>query len=152
MRLMDFFVEKPDLLKELNFVRSAVEKRSTIPIPSHFLLEAESFELRIAATDLEIAARTICQARVRAKGVAVVPGLRFLETVRSAANGEIRCRVLENHLVQVTYERSSFKFVGPVKDDSPNFPATPKAIADAEACLLADCAEKTSFAILQEES
>lgn len=68
---MDFFVEKSDLLMVLNFVRNAVEKRNTIPILSHFLLEAEGFELRITATDLEIAARTTCQAKVKTKGAAV---------------------------------------------------------------------------------
>jgi len=51
---MNLFVEKSDLLKELNFVRSAVEKRNTIPILSHFLLEAEGLGLKITATDLEI--------------------------------------------------------------------------------------------------
>ena len=101
---MDFFVEKSDLLTVLNFVRNAVERRNTIPILSHFLIEADGFELKITATDLEIAARTVCQAKVKTKGVAVVPGLRFLEIARSAANGEIRCRALENHWVQVTLE------------------------------------------------
>jgi DNA polymerase-3 subunit beta len=149
---MDFFVEKSDLLKALNLVRSAVEKRNTIPILSHFLLEAEGFELRITATDLEIAARTTCQARVRTKGVAIVPGLRFLEIVRSAASGEIHCRALENHWVQVTYERSSFKLVGSAKDDFPKFPAIPKPIARVDADLLSDCVEKTSFAVSEEES
>lgn len=94
---MDFFVEKADLLKELNFVRSAVEKRNTIPILSHFLLEAEGFELKISATDLEIGARTACPAKVRTKGSAVIPGLRFLDIVRSAPGGEIRCRAIENN-------------------------------------------------------
>ena len=47
---MDFFVEKSDLLKELNFVRSAVEKRNTIPVLSHLLLEADGLELKISAT------------------------------------------------------------------------------------------------------
>ena len=149
---MDFFAEKSDLLKELNFVRSAVEKRNTIPILSHFLLEAEGFELKITATDLEIAARTICQAKVKTKGAAVVPGLRFLEIVRSAPDGEIRCRTLENQSVQVTYGRSSFKLVGLGKDDFPKFPALPESIASLAAGLLADCIEKTSFAVSEEES
>lgn len=149
---MDFFVEKLDLLKALNFVRSAVEKRNSIPILSHFLLEAEGFELRVTATDLEIAARTTCQAKVKTKGAAVVPGLRLVEIVRSAANGEIRCRGLENHWVQVTYGRSSFKLVGLSKSDFPKFPAIPGPIAKLDAGLLADCVEKTSFAVSEEES
>jgi DNA polymerase-3 subunit beta len=149
---MDFFVEKSDLLKELNFVRSAVEKRSTLPILSHFLLEAEGFELRITATDLEIAARTVCPAKVRTKGAAVIPALRFLDIVRSAPESEIRCRALDNHWVQVTCGRSSFKLVGLAKDDFPKLPAIPKPVANVSAELLAACVEKTSFAMSADES
>jgi DNA polymerase III subunit beta len=149
---MDFFAEKSDLGKALNFVRNAVEKRSTIPILSHFLLEAEGFELRITATDLEITARTTCQAKVKTKGAAVIPGLRFLEIVRSAASGEIRCRGLESHAVQVTYGRSSFKLVGLAKGDFPKVPPVPESIARLDAGILAACVRKTSFAVSEEES
>jgi DNA polymerase III subunit beta len=149
---MDFFVERSELLKQLNFVRSAVEKRNTIPILSHFLLEAEGSQVRISATDLEIAARTVCQAKVRTKGAAVVPGLRFLDIVRSAPDGEMRCRALENNWVNVTYQRSSFKLVGLAKADYPKLPHVPEPIARVDAALLADCAEKSSFAMSAEES
>jgi DNA polymerase-3 subunit beta len=149
---MDFFVEKSELLKQLNFVRSAVEKRATIPILSHFLLEAEGFELRLTATDLEIAARTTCEAKVKTKGAAVLPGLRFLDIVRSAPDGEIRCRGLENHSVQITCGRSSFKLVGLTKGDFPKFPAIPDAIGSLDPGMLADCVQKTSFAVSAEES
>jgi len=149
---MDFFVEKSDLLKELNFVRNAVEKRNTIPVLSHLLLEAEGFELKISATDSEIGARTTCPAKVRTKGTAVIPALRFLDIVRSAPGGEIRCRALENNWVQVTYQRSSFKVVGLRKDDFPKLPDVPKPITTIDAQLLADCVEKTSFAMSTEES
>lgn len=149
---MDFFVEKSDLVKELNFIRNAVEKRSTIPVLSHFLLEADGFELGITATDTEVTARTICPAKVKAKGAAVVPGLRFLDIVRSAVCGEIRCRGLENHAVQVASGRSSFKLVGLPKDDFPKCPAIPKPIAKLDAAMLGACVKKTSFAVSEEES
>jgi DNA polymerase-3 subunit beta len=123
---MDFLVQKSDLLKELNFVKSAVEERDTIPILSHLLLEAEGFELKISATDLEIGTRTVCPAKVRTKGTAVIPALRFLDVVRCAPGGEIRCRALENNWVQVTYQRSSFKVVGLRKDEFPKQPDVPK--------------------------
>lgn len=129
-----------------------MEKRCTIPVLSHFLLEAEGFELKIIATDLQITARTICQAKVKTKGAVVVPGLRFLEIVRSAATGEIRCRGLESHAVQVTYGRSSFKLVGLAKGDFPKVPAVPESIARLDASVLAACVKKTSFAMSEEES
>jgi len=130
---MDFLIEKQDLLKELMFVRSAVEKRNTIPILSHFLLEADGLELRISATDLEIAARTTCPAKVKTKGAAVIPGLRFLEIIRSAPDGEIRCRGLENNGVNVTYRRSSSKLVGLPKGDFPKLPRVPEPVAKTDA-------------------
>jgi DNA polymerase-3 subunit beta len=149
---MDFFIERSELLTQLSFVRNALEKRATIPILSHLLFEADGFEVRITATDLEITARTTCQAKVRTKGAAVVPGVRFFEIVRSAESGEIRCRSLENHSVQITYGRSSFKLVGLAKSDYPKFPTMPEAIAKVNAGLLADCVTRTSFAVSEEES
>ncbi len=149
---MDFIVEKSDLLKELHFVRSAVEKRATIPVLSHFLLEADGFELRISATDLEIVARTTCPAKVKTKGSAVVPGMRFLDISRSAPEGQIRCRALENNWVNVTYQRSTFKLVGLAKEDFPKVPRAPEPMAKIDAALLADCVEKTAFAMSSEES
>jgi DNA polymerase-3 subunit beta len=149
---MDFLAEKASLLKQLNFARSAVEKKTTIPILSHFLIEADGFELRITATDLEIAARAACPAKVKSRGAAVIPAQRFFDIVRSAPDGEIRCRALENHWVQVTYERSSYKLVGLAKNDFPKLPDTPKPVANVAAEVLADCVEKTSFAMSADES
>lgn len=149
---MDCFIEKSHLLKELHFVRSAVERRATIPLLSHFLLEADGFELKISATDLEIAAPTTCPAKVKAKGAAVIPGLRFLDIIRSVPEGEIRCRALENNWVNITCGRSSFKLVGLPKDDFPKLPRVPEAIAKIDATLLVDCVEKTAFAMSVEES
>ncbi|MHB8413685.1 MAG: DNA polymerase III subunit beta [Candidatus Acidiferrales bacterium] len=149
---MDFFVERSELLKVLNFVRRAVEKRSTISMLSPFLWEAEEFELRITATDLEITARSSCQAKVRTKGAAVVPGARFFEIVRSAKSGEIRCRSLENHSMQITCGRSSFKLVGLAKSDYPKCPSVPEPITKVDARILADCVRRTAFAVSGEES
>ena len=149
---MDFVVDRQDLLTALNFVRNAVERRCTLPILAHFLLEAEGFELRVSATDLELSARTSCQAKVKVNGGAVVPGLRFLEIVRSAASGDIRCRGLENHSVQVTAGRSSFKLVGLAERDFPGLPAIQGSKIRVDALALITCAGKTSFAVSEEES
>ena len=149
---MDFFAEKSELLEQLSFVRNALEKRATIPILSHFLLEADGFELRITGTDTEITARTTCPAKVKTKGAAVVSGVRFFEIVRSAEGGEIRCRSLENHSVQITYGKSSFKLVALAKSDYPKSPSMPEPIAKLNGVLLADCSKRTSFAVSAEES
>lgn len=149
---MDFVIQRSELLEHLSFVRNALEKRAAIPILSHFLLEADGFELRITATDTEITARASCQAEVRAKGATVVPGARFFEIVRSAENEEIRCRSLENHSVQITYGRSCFNLVGLAKSGYPKSPSMPEPIARVNAGLLVDCVARTAFAVADEES
>jgi DNA polymerase-3 subunit beta len=50
------------------------------------------------------------------------------------------------------YQRSSFKVVGLKKDDFPKLPDVPKPMTKLEAQLLADCVQKTSFAMSAEES
>jgi len=49
---MDFFIEKSRLLKELALTQGVAEKKTTIPILSNLLIEAEGENLRISATDL----------------------------------------------------------------------------------------------------
>jgi DNA polymerase-3 subunit beta len=149
---MEFHVEKSDLLTELELIQGAVEKKGTIPILSHVLVEAADSNLRVSATDLELGVRSNCPAKVKTAGVVTVPARRVLEIVRSLADTEVRFKLLENHWVQVTCERSSFKLVGLAKDNFPVLPPLPKAKAEVPASLLAGLVEKTRFAVSDEES
>src|SRR5436190_7680438 len=93
---MEFLAHKSELLDELDLLQGAVEKKSTVPILSHFLLDAADFKLQIAATDLELAARSSCAAKVKAPGKATVPARRLVEIVRSLPDGEVHVKLLEN--------------------------------------------------------
>ena len=148
---MEFYVQKHDLLKELELAQGAAEKKGTIPILSHVLLEAADFKLRISATDLEIGVRSICPAKVKTAGVATVPARRALEIARSLPDSEVRFKLVGNNSVQVTCERSSFKLVGLAKGNFPVLPGFPKTNAEVPARLLAGLVEKTSFAASEEE-
>ena len=50
---MEFSADTKSLAEALDQVEEAVEKKSTIPILSHVLIEATANGLRLAATDLE---------------------------------------------------------------------------------------------------
>ena len=66
---MEFISVKSELLDELDLIQGAVEKKSTIPILSHFLVEATGSELHITASDLELAAVDLhCQGEGRREG------------------------------------------------------------------------------------
>ena len=149
---MEFSVKKSDLLKELNLTQGVVEKRATIPILSNLLLEFAGSQVRITATDLELGVRCGCAAKVKKEGAGTVPAKRLFDIIRSLPEAEVRVKILENHWVQVTCERSSFRLVGMAEDNFPVLPAVPKAVATIPANVLAALIQRTIFAISSEES
>ena len=51
---MQFVVKRDILLNSLNFVQGVVEKKNTLPILSHVLIQLKDNKLSIVATDLDI--------------------------------------------------------------------------------------------------
>ena len=64
---MELVVRKNELLRELQLFQGIVERKNTIPILANVLFEAKGDEVRMLATDLEVALRSRCNASV-AKG------------------------------------------------------------------------------------
>jgi len=149
---MEFAIAKSELLKELMLTQGVVEKKTTIPILSNLLVEAEGSSLHISATDLDLGVRCGCLAKVKKEGAGTIPAKRLLEIVRSLPEAEIRFKVLENHWVQVNCERSSFKLVGMAKDNFPALPVVPKELATLPVSVLSTMIHRTIFAISNEES
>jgi DNA polymerase-3 subunit beta len=149
---MEFSTKKSEVLKELNLTQGVVERKTTIPILSNLLLEVNDSGLRISATDLELGVRCGCPAKVKKEGSGTVPAKRLLEIVRSLPEADIKFKILENHWVQVTCERSSFKLVGMAKDSFPVLPAAPKPLAAIPASVFTNLIHRTIFAISSEES
>ena len=149
---MEFSAPKPDLLRELDLVQGVVERKATIPILSNLLLETSDSSLRISATDLELGIRCSCPAKVKKEGSGTVPAKRLLDIVRSLPDAEVKLKILENHWVQLTCERSSFKLVGMAKDNFPALPSVPKPLAAIPANVLVALIDRTIFAISSEET
>ena len=149
---MEFSAKKSALLKELELTQSVVEKKTTIPILSNLLLDVAESSLQLSATDLELGMRCSCGAKVKNGGSGTVPAKRLVDIVRSLPEADVKFKVLENHWIQVTCERSSFKLVGMAKDNFPLLPPVPKPLATLPAEVLKGLIERTIFAISNEES
>ncbi|MGA8013686.1 MAG: DNA polymerase III subunit beta [Candidatus Acidiferrales bacterium] len=149
---MEFSVKKFDLLEELLLTQGVVERKTTIPILSNLLCEAKGNSLTITATDLELSIRTSCEAKVKKEGAGTIPAKKLLELVRLLPDEEIRFKLLENHYVQITCDRKSYKMVGMSKDNFPALPDFPHALVKIPVKLLASVIAKTTFAISLEES
>jgi DNA polymerase-3 subunit beta len=149
---MEFSVKKIDLLDELAMTQGVVERKTTIPILSNVLFEASGSMAKLTATDLELSISTSCPAKVKKEGAGTIPAKKLLELVRLLPEEEIRFRLLENHWVQITSDRKSYKLVGMSKENFPALPEVPPVLAKLPARTLASMVTKTAFAISTEES
>ena len=77
---MEITVSRQELVKELTATQSVVERKTTIPILSNFLIEADGDRLNITATDLDQAIRTSAQVKVKKPGRARFPRGSFTTT------------------------------------------------------------------------
>jgi len=149
---MEFSVSKSALLNELSMTQGVVERKTTIPILSNLLVEAQGSQLSITATDLELSIRTSCEAKVKKEGAGTIPAKKLLELVRLLPEGEIKVKLLENHWVEIVSDRKKYKLVGMAKENFPALPAMPHTLVKIPAAILESLIAKTKFAISMEES
>jgi DNA polymerase III subunit beta len=149
---MDIRVKREDLLAELSLLQGIVERRTTIPILSHVLLQARGDELNLAATDLDVSLSTHCAAEVAQEGALAVQARKLTEIVRSLGEPELHL-LLEDGSLQIRTGRSRFKIRGLDPQSFPTLPQVETAIAlDLSLPLLQRMIGKVIFAISTEES
>lgn len=85
---MKFTIVKDDLARVLAHGQNVVEKRTTVPILSHFLLEAADDHVTLTFTDLELTLVEAVPAVVKSPGKIAVPAHRFHEVVRKLRDGD----------------------------------------------------------------
>lgn len=150
---MEITVSRQDLVRELTATQSVVERKTTIPILSNFLVEADGDRLNITATDLDQAIRTSSAAKVKKPGSCTIPARKLYDYIRLLPEGDISIKLLENHWVQIRSGRSNTKIVGMARANYPQvpeFPAVPTT--SISAATLRTLIARTIFAISNEES
>ncbi len=150
---MEITVSRQDLVKELTATQSVVERKTTIPILSNFLIEAEGDRLNITATDLDQAIRTSAEAKVKKPGACTIPARKLYDYVKLLPEGDISIKLLENHWVQIRSGRSNTKMVGMARANYPQVPEFPTvAVTSISTLALKTLIARTIFAISNEES
>ncbi len=149
---MEFTVSKSDLVRELNLSQGVVEKKTTIPILSNVLVEAEGDRILLTATDLELGIRCSCPARVSRPGAGTIPARRLLDYVRLLPDADVNVKVQENHWASLLCGRSRTRIAGMSRESFPELPEMPDQIAEIPVSVLASMISKTIFAISTEES
>jgi DNA polymerase III subunit beta len=152
---MEISVSKQELLRELTATQSVVERKTTIPILSNFLLEADEAEgrLTITATDLDQSIKTSCSAKVKKPGSCTIPARKLYDYIKLLPDGDISIKLQDNHWVQIRSGRSNTKMVGMARANFPQVPEFPTVSSvSLPVATFRNLISKTIFAISNEES
>lgn len=120
---MKFNIEKAAFLEVLQMVQGVVSIRSTLPILSNVLVQAQKSQLLLTTTDLDVSVRCSVKASVKKTGATTLPVRRLLSIVRELPDGEIDIDVDDKNMASITCGASYFKING-ISDDE--FPPLPK--------------------------
>ncbi|EDY20366.1 DNA polymerase III, beta subunit [Chthoniobacter flavus Ellin428] len=150
---MKFSVSKEKLLAGLQTVQNVVSTRTTLPILSNVLLQAEGDQLRLTTTDLDVGVSGAITAQVEKPGATTLPARRLFNIVRELPAAEIIVEVDSKNVASIRCGQSFFKILGLPEEE---FPPLPKQ-TDARTFtigqqVLRDALKKTSYAISTDET
>jgi DNA polymerase-3 subunit beta len=149
---MELVVRKNELLRELQLFQGIVERKNTIPILANVLMEAKDDEVRLLATDLEVALRSKCKASVSKAGSLTLPAKKFYEIVKSLPETDIRITE-DKGGVKVAADRFDSRMQTLPRED---FPTLPESAGGATVSLapaaMKEMVAKTQFAITGEDT
>ncbi len=150
---MKFSINRAEILKELNLLQGVVEKKNTIPILSHILIEATGTStISFLATDLDISLQTECAADVTNTGTVVIQAKKLFDIVRNLPDAEIHFLKEENDWVKILCGSAEFKIVGQAKENFPSTSTTNSYNTTLSASVMNNLILRTIYAITQEES
>jgi DNA polymerase-3 subunit beta len=161
---MELVIERVSLQNSLAMVQGIVERRNTVPILGHVLIEPDGAKIRLSATDLEVGIRTEVACKAAEKGSLTLNARKLFEIVREAEGDEVSFKSLDNDWVELKCGRARFKMMGL---DPRSFPAMPaqstkgsaeparkvvKGDLKVAAAVLAAMIDKTLFAVSPDEA
>ena len=160
---MGLTIQRASLLSSLGLVQGIVERRTTVPILGHVLLEPNGNSLSLSATDLEVGIRTQVACSGKEKAL-TLNARKLFEIVREADGDEVALSTLDSDWVELKCGRAKFKMMGL---DPRSFPAMPSQAAGKDsaaskkqlkaelaipAAVLAGMIDKTIFAVSPDEA
>lgn len=113
---------KDILLKGIQNTQNAINTKSSLPILSNILIEAENDNTVLTATDLDIGITTTIPIKADVAGSVTIPAKKFFDIIKELPESEILISVKKNNLVNIECDSCAFKIMGLPKDEFPQLP------------------------------
>lgn len=115
-------ITRQNLHTGLAAVSASIPTKTTLPVLSNVLLEADDQSVWISGTDLDVSIRVKVPAEVGQGGGITVPGRKLREITRELPDEPVEMRVRGQQL-EIGCGNSRFKLNGLASEEFPNFPA-----------------------------
>ncbi len=119
---MKFKINRDHFANGLAQVLNVVGSKSTMPILSNVLIEAEKDQISLTTTNLDLGIRCKIKAEVKETGAVTLPVKRLAGIVRELPNVDVTFDGSPNHQVKLTSGGSTFRIMGIGKDEFPPLP------------------------------
>ncbi|MCC5856115.1 MAG: DNA polymerase III subunit beta [Idiomarina sp.] len=149
---MKFSISRDALLKPLQVVSGAVERRNTLPILSNVLLQVSEDSLRMTGTDLEVELVSSVTLEQAQPGDITVPAKKLLDIVRTLSEGsEVRIEGAEDKVI-IRSGKSRFTLSTLPASDYPNIDEWQSEIQiEMEQGQLKRLMERTHFSMANQD-
>ncbi len=152
---MELKIATSELSKALGRSQGIVEKKSTMPILSHVLLEARKDQLIVSATDLDLAVSSEHKegCEILKDGAVAVSARHLYDIVRALPEQQVTLKKAHNNYLELRSGPSEFRIVGLPAEDFPTLPRFEKVpFGEIDPKLLLDMVERTYFAVSTDET
>ncbi len=144
---------KGQLLTAISHIQGAVSPRTTLPILTNVLLEADKEILTLTATDLDIGVQYRVPVTVSAPGATTLPARRLFGIIKELPEDIVEIEVSPNNVAVITCGSAYFKVVGLGREEFPRLPEFPDTKSfELPQELLREMINKTSYAMCRDES
>ncbi|MFL5271010.1 MAG: DNA polymerase III subunit beta [Anaeromyxobacteraceae bacterium] len=121
---MELKIGVQELARALARAQGIVEKKSTMPMLSHVLLEAsKGDDLHVSATDLDVSVTSGHKCEVLKEGKVAVPAKQLFEIVKALPEKDVVLKRAQNNWLELRSGPAEFRIVGLAAED---FPALPR--------------------------
>ena len=150
---MKFQIERDVFQEALTQVQHVVGSKTTLPILSNVLIQADEKGLELSTTNLDVAIAVRVPASVEEPGKTTLPARRLGTIVRELAGTEVQISVDEGNTASVKSGPSFFKILGLSESEFPKIGEFEEAREfTIEQRLLKDALRKTAYAISTDET
>ncbi len=150
---MKFSISKQDLLSAVNIVKGVVSSKSSLPILSHILMEAENSTLKLTATDLKVSIECTVDCTVEEPGALTVSSQRLSMLLNELPDADISIELMDSSIVELRCGVVDTKLFSISPDEYPPIRKFDNVVPIVfKQAVLKSLFRKTSFAICMDQS